>query len=214
MNTFESRSISSQSALEMASRMVIFGIADPSLSFYINVLKQRLRSRLWAHLSVLDSLLDFYSDLAVNIIQFVFRGSLLFHQITTKNADRVMLLPFSHLIRFAVALRISHGVAAIPVGDHLQEKRTLAATYALKRRLGCLAHSHDVHAIHPIVRNAIAFGFLANLGYRRGTLDRCAHAILIVLAHPQDGQLPYFGEIEGLMKITNISCPVAKHAQG
>src|SRR4030042_1932661 len=130
-----------------------------------------------------------------------------------ESPDRVVFLPAADLFAGAVALRVTHGVAAEAVGGDLQEERALAAPL-LQRGLGRLANSEHIHPVGPRAGHAVALGLLAHLTYGRSTLNGRSHPVLVVLAYPQDGEFPHGRQIERFVEVSDIGGAVAEQADG
>ena len=178
------------------------------------MLKKCFSGRLRAGFGKLRGRLHFVGHALVNGTQLCRGSDLLVHQVLVVNADRIILLPALDLLRLAVALRVAHRVAAETVSDDLHKIRPAARTNTPQGLFGRLAHFQHVHAIHAPIWHAVTFGFLADLRDRRGAFDRRAHAVLVIFAHPQHGQLPDFGQVERLVEVADVRRPVPKHADG
>ena len=102
-------------------------------------------------------------------------------------------------------------MAAEAVGLDLEEEGALPGADILQSFLGDLADIQDIHAVGAVAGNAVAFGFLADLRDGGGAINGGAHAVLVVLADPQDGQLPDLGQVQRLVEITDIGSAIAEH---
>src|SRR3990172_8317436 len=127
MITRSSLSISSHSAWEMASRMVMTAMTD--LAFLINVLVKGFRRGIGAGLGERDGLLHLLLHLGLLRAQQFVPKEALAEQVIAEDADRVVLLPALHFLALAVAFRIPHGMPAVAVGQHLQEEWTAVITH-------------------------------------------------------------------------------------
>src|SRR4030067_2562858 len=127
MITRSSRSISSHSAWEMASRMVMTAMTD--LAFLIDVLVEGFRQGIGAGLGEGDGLLHLLLHLGLLRTQRFVPKEALAEQVIAADADRVGLLPALHFLALAVALRIPHGMPTVAGGQHFQKEGTAAITH-------------------------------------------------------------------------------------
>src|SRR3972149_7953600 len=102
MITRSSRSISSHSAWEMASRMVM--TAMTSLAFLVDVLIKGFRRGIGAGLGERDGLLHFLFHPGLLGTQHLVLEEALAEQVIAEDADRVVLLPALHFLARAVEI--------------------------------------------------------------------------------------------------------------
>ena len=123
-----------------------------------------------------------------------------------------MLAPGFDLRFGPVEVAITSRVAAVPVGDRLDQLRAAAVA----DRAGHLGHhrvdDRDVVAIDPDTGNAVGLGSLGD-GDPHGARLRHRHRVLVVLAEEDDGHIPEGGEVEGLVKAALVGSTVAEDAE-
>ena len=128
--------------------------------------------------------------------------------------DRVLLAPLLDLLALAVDLGVGGGVAAVAVGEGLQQGR-LALLAGEPDPLGDrLAHRHHVHAVDPLARDAVALRLLGEVGLGRVALDRGAHPVEVVLDQEEDRQAPERRQVHRLAEVAGVGGAVAEHADG
>src|SRR3990172_7173441 len=210
MNTRSSRSISSQSACEMASRIVMIGMWSAHL-FDVDVAEQDFGRGVGALFGEPDRLLDFARGLIRRLLQFGLGRVLVLDQILVENANGIVLLPLGDFFVGAIALGISHRMPSITISHGLEQEGAIGS-HMLEGRLRRLPYLNDVHPIHPSVGHPVSVGLLADLRHGRGALDGSAHAVLVVLTNPQDRELPDHGQVHGFVKITDVRRTVSEQA--
>ena len=122
--------------------------------------------------------------------------------------------PLLDLVALAVDLGVGGGVAAVAVGEGLDQGRpTLLA--GQPHALGdALAHRQHVHAVDPLARDAVALGLLREVGLGRVALDRGAHPVEVVLDQEEDRQAPERRQVHRLAEVAGVGGAVAEHADG
>src|SRR3954452_15310165 len=101
-------------------------------------------------------------------------------------------------------------MAAIAIGLHLEDDRTLAGADPGERFLSGTAAGEHVHAVDLDAGNAEALATLVELVLGGRAVDARAHRILIVLDDVDDRQLPELGHVEALVNLALIGRPVAE----
>ncbi len=120
---------------------------------------------------------------------------------------------FTHRIDFfagAVFCRVRHGMAAIAIGLHFQDQRALAAAAMSQRLFGGFLDRDHVHAVD---RNALdPVGETAGVQIRGlgRTLDRGAHAVLVVFDHVDHRQVPDRRHVEAFVDLALVDRAVAE----
>ena len=101
-------------------------------------------------------------------------------------------------------------MAAIAIGLHFKNDRTLArpAVFVGLPRLG--ANVQNVHAVHRDAGNAIARAPLIKLGVGRRPGDGSAHAVLVVFDDDDQRQRPQGGHVEGFVNLALVDRAVAQ----
>ena len=93
---------------------------------------------------------------------------------------------------------------------HLHENRPLAGPRVRLRDLQRLARGDDVHPVALDARDRDA-ALLVVLVVCRGSLRGRAHAVLVVLAQQDDGDLPQRRHVRGLIQLPLVRGAVAVH---
>ncbi len=119
----------------------------------------------------------------------------------------------AHFVDFlarAVLRRVRHRVAAVAVGQHLENIGALAGAAPGRRLLaGRLDRAH-VHAVDLLARNVERQPAPRQIGLRRGARDRRAHGVAVVLDHVDDRQLPQLRHVEALVDLALVGGAVAE----
>ena len=130
-----------------------------------------------------------------------------------EGGDRVAAAPLLDLLLVAVLLGVGHRVAAVAVGDRLDELR-LAVLAGLLQRVGDdRVDVEHVHAVAAMAGDAEALGLLREVGHGGVTLQRGAHAELVVDDHEDDRQLPERDEVHRLAERALVGGAVAHHRE-
>ena len=128
--------------------------------------------------------------------------------------DRVLLAPLLDLLALAVDLGVGGGVAAVAVGERLEQGRA-ALLARLADPLGdALAHRDHVHPVDPLAGDAVALRLLREVGLGRVALDRGSHPVEVVLDQEEDRQLPERRQVHRLAEVAGVGGAVAEHADG
>src|SRR6185312_11788275 len=156
-------------------------------------------------------LVDQIAHLAIDLLQRVFLDELGLEDAVARHVDRIVRR--AHLLDLlarAVFGRIRHRVAAIAVGQHLEDERALAGAAPRGRLLaGRLDRAH-VHAVDLLARNIERQTALRQVDLGRGARDRRAHGVAIVLDDVDDRQLPELGHVEALVDLALVGGAVAE----
>gem|GEM_PF-4066045 len=131
----------------------------------------------------------------------------------TVGRQRVPGQPLSDLSVGAVLARIGAGMAAVPVGERLDERRAAAIPGPAERgqrhfvdRLHIVAVHH--HRVEPVGGGAVGRG----PGHGGHRADRRVLHVLVVLADEDHRQLPGGGQVERLVEGADVGGPVAEEA--
>mmetsp|Transcript_22786 Transcript_22786/g.58407 ORF Transcript_22786/g.58407 Transcript_22786/m.58407 type:complete len:416 (+) Transcript_22786:91-1338(+) len=116
-----------------------------------------------------------------------------------------------HLVAGAVgAAGVGHGVAVVAVGVHLQDDGAVVHGVLLGEG-GGLLHRQHVHAVH------LEAGHVVSAGVEGGGLGAAplsgAHAVMVVLAHKDDGQVPQARNVERLVLLALVGRAIAVHGE-
>ena len=129
-----------------------------------------------------------------------------------EGGDGVTLLPLGHLFLGAVELLVALGVAEVAVGDQLEQDGALAGAGVLDGAGGGAVDGEQVHAVDAFAGDAVGDGAVGDGGGAVALLDRHRHAVLVVFADKDDGQLPDGGHVEAFVEIALVGGAVAKEA--
>src|SRR5438552_12192710 len=142
-------------------------------------------------------------DVLLDLLDVVVREHPGLEGAVAEEDDRVAQLLALDLLLGAVhgSGRIPHAVTAEAVRAHLEQRRRLVAPRALDRAPHGVTHGHDVHAVHRLGRDAVRLAELPDLRLGQRALQRGAHRVAVVLAEPDDGQLPEGREVQGLVEL-------------
>jgi hypothetical protein len=154
-------------------------------------------------------------DLAVDLLESVGIDHAQLQYPRLHALDRVLLL--AHLLDLllgAVFRRVGHRVAAVAVGQHLEDVGALAAARMGNRLAARLLDRENVHAVDLHAGNAVGLAALVEVGPGRRPLDAGAHAVLVVLDDVDHRQLPQRGHVEGLVDLALVDRAVAQIGQG
>ena len=127
--------------------------------------------------------------------------------------DRVALLPAVELALGAILGGVGARVAAVAVGQALDQRRA-AARARLVERLQRLAVDHvGVVAVDHDLRQAVGGGAVAGRARHRGHVaDRRVFHVEVVLADEHHRQLPHRGEVQRLVERADVGGAVAEEA--
>ena len=123
-------------------------------------------------------------------------------------------LPLLDLLALAVDLGVGGGVAAVAVGEGLDQGRPPLLAGEPDPLGDRLADRDHVHAVDPLARDPVALGLLGEVGLRRVALDRGAHPVEVVLDQEEDRQLPERRQVHRLAEVAGVGGAVAEHADG
>ena len=122
--------------------------------------------------------------------------------------------PLLDLLALAVDLGVGGGVAAVAVGEGLQQGRPALLAGEPDPLGDGLAHREHVHAVDPLAGDAVALGLLREVGLGRVALDRGAHPVEVVLDQEDDRQAPERRQVHRLAEVAGVGGAVAEHADG
>ena len=108
--------------------------------------------------------------------------------------------------------RVGHGVASVAVGDVFVDEGALAGGAVLLAVLDGGLDGEDVHAVDLQAGDVLAA--LVVVGDGRGAVGGSAHAVLVVLAAEDDGELPQAGHVVGLEDLALVGRSVAVEGEG
>ena len=114
------------------------------------------------------------ADVGVDLLEVVLAGIAVLEDARLDLLDRIVLL--AHLLHFflrAVLRRVGHRVAAIAVGQHLEDVGALARAAVLDGPVAGVLHRAHVHAVHLLGRNAEGLAALEQAA-RRCAVERGA----------------------------------------
>ena len=127
--------------------------------------------------------------------------------------DRVALFPFLQLALGAILGRIGARVAAVAIGQALDQRRAAAGARLVEglfRRaidhVGVVAVDHDL--LQPVGRGAVA----GRARHRGDVGDRGVFHVEVVLADEDHRQLPHRGEVQRLVERADVGGAVAEEA--
>ena len=100
------------------------------------------------------------------------------------------------------------------VRSRFDERRRGLLACTLNSSLGCMSHCQHVHAVDVFRFEFISARFLRNVLQRHGALERSAHAVFVVFANVDAGQLPKLRHIQRLVESTLVHGSFAKEADG
>jgi hypothetical protein len=103
-------------------------------------------------------------------------------------------------------------VAAVAVGDGLEEHRSLSRTRERGGATDALADDLDVEPVELIARHADAECADRHVGHCRRPRDGCAHRVEVVLDEEDDRQLVELREAESFEERTLVRGAVAEEA--
>jgi hypothetical protein len=107
---------------------------------------------------------------------------------------------------------VGHGVASVAVGDVFVDEGTLAGGAVLLSVLDGGLDGEDVHAVDLQTGDVLAA--LVVLGDGRRAVGSGTHAVLVVLAAEDDGELPQTGHVVGLEDLTLVGGTVTVEGEG
>ena len=139
------------------------------------------------------------------------RGAVL-EQLPVQPDDGVLLPPPLDLVPGPVVLGIAEVMAAITVGDGLDEGRPRSRAEGPHRLGGCGSHLQGVHAVDRDALDPVGRSPGADLRHRHELLHGHGLAVLVVLADVEHRQLPQGGEVEALVERTSVGGAVAEEA--
>jgi hypothetical protein len=117
------------------------------------------------------------------------------------------------LLRAVGEAGIGDGVAAVAVGEELQDGRLAVAAGVLQELRGGLQDRLQVVAVDPLAAHAVGAGPLVELGLGGGAVDARAHAVDVVHDDVDDRQPPDAGEVQRLVPGADVRRAVAELAQ-
>src|SRR5579864_7545697 len=122
----------------------------------------------------------------------------------------VLLAHAAHFVLAAVFRRIGHGVAAIAIGQHLENVRAFAGAGVVERLLRRLHHRNDIHAVHLVAGNVERRAAAHEIMRGGAAGNRCPYAVFVVLDDVDDRQLPKRGHVEALVHLALVHRAVAE----
>ena len=75
-------------------------------------------------------------------------------------------------------------------------------------------HGVDILPVDDGARHGIGSATDSDVGHRRRQVDPGVLAVLVVLAHEDDGELPDGGQVEPFVKSADVGSPIAEHGNG
>mmetsp|Transcript_11395 Transcript_11395/g.23821 ORF Transcript_11395/g.23821 Transcript_11395/m.23821 type:complete len:406 (+) Transcript_11395:273-1490(+) len=181
---------------------------------HVDVLVQEVVRGQLALLGGLDGVVD---DLALHLLHLLQLRRAETPQLNRQVAralHRVTLLADGgDLIASAVgAAGVGHGVTVVAVGVELEHDGALAGDAVLLRELQCLLHRQRAHAVGLEAGDVVAAGVVVVV-LRRAPL-RGAHAVVVVLAHVNQGQVPQRSHVERLEQLALVGSAITVHGDG
>mmetsp|Transcript_8789 Transcript_8789/g.19192 ORF Transcript_8789/g.19192 Transcript_8789/m.19192 type:complete len:336 (-) Transcript_8789:361-1368(-) len=174
----------------------------------VNVSPQLLGVGLGSGLGRLDRLHHLLLHAHLDLLDLRSRAELCLKDIPLRALDGV---PGRAHARNLVAVavrdpRVGHRVAVVPVRVHLDDHRAVLG-HVLPDELDTLAHRKHVHAVDLDPRHVVAARVVV-VARRRALLGR-AHAVLVVLAHVDQRQLPERRHVERLEELPLVGRAIA-----
>ena len=134
-------------------------------------------------------------------------------RVARKAGIGIARLPGGDLLVRSVLAGVGSRVAAVAVGQGLDERRPLAGTGARDRRRRDVVDRLDVVAVDDDRLQAVgARPVRGGPGDRRDRADRRVLHVLVVLAHEDDRGLPDDGHVERLVERSDVRRAVAEEA--
>src|SRR6516165_4266778 len=162
---------------------------------------------------VLDRRIDALLALGGELFLVGLAPCLLAHEIGPQARDRLFLPMRLHVRRRTISARvIGSGVVAQPIGQGLDQARSLAGTGLLDRLIRRRAHRDDIVAVHLLADKAGSNGFLGESLRCRLQLERYGNGPLIVVGDEHDGQLPDARKVHRLPHVTLGCRAIAEEA--
>ena len=124
--------------------------------------------------------------------------------------DAVLGLDGVELALLAILGGVAHGVAAVPVGDGLEEHGTVAGAGVLDGLADIPVDLFDVEAIELPAHHAHAIAATRHVGEVGLALQGGAHGVAVVLAEVDRGELPQLGQLEGFEERSLLGRAVAE----
>ena len=180
----------------------------------VEVVVERVERRLRRGVGELDRLEHLGLDLLADRGEVVVGDRAGLDQPPGEDLDRVAALPLLDLVLVAVDLGIGGRVAAVAIGERLDERRPPVAAGDLEVVGDALADRDDVLAVDPLAGDAEPLGLVREVGDRGVTLDRGAHPVEVVLDEEDDRQAPERRQVHRLAEVAGVRGSVAEHADG
>mmetsp|Transcript_24136 Transcript_24136/g.73853 ORF Transcript_24136/g.73853 Transcript_24136/m.73853 type:complete len:413 (+) Transcript_24136:249-1487(+) len=164
-------------------------------------------------LGILDSLGDLRLDRLLNLLDLGLAHEACLKAVALSALDRVARrADAGNLVAVAVGnARVGHRVAMVAVSVHLDDNGAVIDGIVLDE-LGGLPDGEDIHAVYLDARHVMAPRVIVVVG--RAALLGGAHAVLVVLAHVDERQLPQGGHVEGFEELPLIGRAVAVQRKG
>lgn len=99
----------------------------------------------------------------------------------------------------------------VAVGDQLDEERTMLDGPSLGPLEG-FPHFKDIVSVNPESRDGVSTG--VEEGIHGRTFNRSTHAVLVVLADEECGQIPQFGHVGSLEQLSLVGSTVSEENTG
>jgi hypothetical protein len=117
--------------------------------------------------------------------------------------------PLRDLLRRPIRAGVDLGVPLVPIREAFEQRRTFATPCAGEGCRGGVAHCQHVVAVDHLRWNGIRSAPAGDVGSRRDH-HRGPLAVEIVLAHVDDGQTAYGGEVHALVEVRLVDRAVSE----
>src|SRR5262249_44257311 len=155
--------------------------------------------------------IDRGAHLSVDALHFVLAHQPAFEHAAANLLDGIVILAhLLHLFARAVFGGIRHRVAAITIGQHLQNVGAIAIAHPLEHPIGSGSHGAHIHAVDLFAGNVEGTAALGEVGGGRRALDGRPHGVLVVLDDEHHRQLPQLGHVEAFVHLALIGGAVAE----
>src|SRR6185503_18225815 len=214
--TFSSRASSSRRAWLSASRIVIVGMILFAARFNwvgVDVCVEFRRIREWTLIGETQRVFDLFAHLLVDLVERLLVYDLCFEQAGRKQFEWIALLILLDFRTRAIVPRVGHRVTHKAIGANFEEGRKIILTRPFDRAHSGFTYGEDVHAVNKFRSHFVSAGFLGDVMQRHRAGEGSAHAVLVVLADVDAGELPELGHVERFVERALVHSRFAEVAE-